>query len=58
MVKVKVKIVSHDEYILYLKKELSKYVKNDKQLKVLIDNMYTTFQDGIKFNQGRLEVSV
>lgn len=55
---MRIKIVSPDEYKLYLKKELSREVKDDKKLQILIDNMYITFQDGIKFGQGKLEVEV
>jgi hypothetical protein len=58
MVEMRIKIVSPDEYKLYLKKELSREVKDDKKLQILIDNMYITFQDGIKFGQGKLEVEV
>jgi len=52
------KINSIDEYKLYLKKQLSAYIKDEKKLNICVDEMYLAFLDGVKFGHGRLKVEL
>ena len=47
-----------DEYKLYLEKHLKDYVKNERKRKILIEELMLVFIDGIRFNQGKLEVEI
>jgi len=65
MAKVEIKRI--DEYEMYLRNELKKYLnephtgkklKKEEKLEVVIEHMMIAFIDGIRFNQGRLKVDV
>ena len=52
------KINSINEYKLYLKNQLGKFIKDEKKLKIVVDEMYSAFCDGVRFGQGNLEVEL
>lgn len=52
------KINSIDEYKLYIKSQLSKVIKDEKKLNILVDEYYIAFCDGVRFGQGNLRVEL
>ena len=52
------KIDTTKKYELYLRKQLGQFVKNQEHLSVCIEEMLITFQHGVKFGQGRLDLEI
>lgn len=52
------KIHSIDEYKLYIKNQLSKVIKDEKKLNILVEEYYIAFCDGVRFGQGNLRVEL
>ena len=52
------KIHRVEEYKLYLNTQLGMYIKNEKKLKIMIEQMYLAFEDGVRFGRGNLKVNI
>ena len=50
------KISRLEEYKLYLRLQLSQYIKDPIKLEIMIEEYYLAFLDGIKFGQGKLVI--
>lgn len=55
---MKIKIERIEEYELYIRKSLEKSTADKKKIDALVKALLAGFEDGIKFNGGRLEVEI
>ena len=55
---MKIKIERIEEYELYIRKSLHKSTKDKKKIDALVKVLMEGFNDGIKFNSGRLMVDI